>query len=655
MKYILKQKNQIQNEALARQIAKEQDLDISIARIIVNREITSTKEAREFLLPDISQIHDPFLFEQMKDCVSIIKNVIANKGKICVYGDYDADGTCACAIAYLTLKQMGADVSCILPDRLEHGYGLCLDTVKNLTHFALLITVDCGITNVEEIEYLKSKGVKTIITDHHECPHILPKADCILNAKRKGESYPFADLCGAGVAFKLSQALINEQALEYIDIAAIATVSDIVPILNENRAITKMGIEKLNTKPNLGIASLITKSALKMPIDSYSISFSLAPRINSAGRIASAKTALNLLINKGDVHTLSDELCELNAERQRRQEKILEEALKKYSDKTAKVIVLYQENWDIGIVGLAASKLVDTYNKPTILLGKSGEFYTGSARSIPGINIYKALSTQSNLFEKFGGHYGAAGLTLKEENIAILTAKLKEYLEDYNDEVFSPTKNYDLDLALEDISKKFIEDTERLKPFGYKNEQPEILIRNAGLNNIIGICEDKHSKFTLKSNSTALSAVAFGQEHTILPNRADVIGTVSINSYDNRPQMTVRCISYEEISLLDAEMAYILQTNNITEKIKKHYLCKREELSQIFAFLKDTATLTFYSRKQLCDYIEEKCRDIKKVAFAIIVFKEIGLLEIKKGDKIIILIKEGKFELANSKTYAKYM
>lgn len=670
MKYILKQKKQINSSPEAIDVLrKELKLSKLTASLLCARGITDPREAHIFLNPDISQLRDPFLFANMQDAVSAVKHTIAAKGKICVYGDYDADGISASAILYKTLNQMGAKVEVFLPNRMEHGYGLTLENIERLQGISLLITVDCGITSALEIDRAKEMGMTTILTDHHECPHVLPKADYILNPKCPGEIYPFHSLCGAGVAFKFAQALIGDAALEMIDIAALATIADIVPLLGENRTIAALGLQRLNEDPNPGIDALVKKACAKRTseIDAQTVSFVLAPRINAAGRISTAKTAFELLTENDPekLEHLAEKLCELNIDRQQRQERVVAEAMQMQEaieDPGDKIIVLYKNDWDIGIVGLAASKISERYVKPTVLLGESEPgIFTGSARSIPGVNIYEALYSQAAIYEKFGGHAGAAGLTIKEEHLRQLKHRLNEFLKErYADDIFKPLKMYDLKITPAEVSNSLIAELETMRPFGFKNEQIELLIDGARIEDIRAIGEDKHAKFRISKNGKGINAVIFGTQAVDVPEHADVVGTLNVNTFDMKPQMIVNTLSYDETPLQKMKFAraFLQKADSPRGEDCGIYFLNREKLLEVYTVLKkiDEKTLSFVNEGSLAEFIQKYVTGLteNKTAFALAVFEELGLLEMKKGDRIHIVIYPGKHELSDSGLYQKF-
>ncbi|MEG0381657.1 MAG: single-stranded-DNA-specific exonuclease RecJ [Christensenella sp.] len=669
MRYVLKQKPQLNSDtSIISELQKQFEISALTASLLCARGIDSVDKAEAFLHPSLEQLHDPFLFEDMRDAVNTVKHMISTKSKICVYGDYDADGISASAILYKTLLKLGADVEVFLPNRMEHGYGLSLENVERLKGISLLITVDCGITAVAEIARAKELGIVVILTDHHECPHVLPQADYILDPKRPGETYPFDVLCGAGVAFKLAQALLGDAALHYLDIAALGTIADIVPLTGENRAIAALGLLRMNEQPNSGIGALCKRACNKhsTEIDAQTVSFVLAPRINAAGRISTAKVAFELLTDsdKSRLDTLAEELCTLNIDRQQRQEKVIFEALKLQEQEAAtdRIIILYKKDWDIGIVGLAASKVAEQYARPTILLGETeAGVYTGSARSIAGVNIYEALNSQINLFERFGGHAAAAGVTIKEEHLPQLKHRLNEYLkEHYADDVFRPLKTYDIKITPADATAAFISELNTLKPFGCNNEQVELLIKSAKLTDIKSIGDDKHAKFQITKNGIGVNAVKFGVPAEDIPTHADIVGTLSINTFDMKPQMIVNTFSYDETlaQRLDKAKAYV---KNIDAQYcdKKSYFSERDKLLEVYSVLKGISdkNISFANNSAFVSLLQKHVNDVtvEHIAFAVTVFEEIGLLSIQKNDRIHIIISTEKCDLMKSDVYKKFL
>ncbi len=659
MKYLLKQKNPDVDKTAAMALCRALNIGVVLARILCARGIDSPAAAKLFLHPDRAQLHDPLLFTNMADSVSLVKHTIASGGRIIVYGDYDVDGTAGCAIMYRTLKGMGADVTCTLPSRMEHGYGLSLDAVEQMAGYDLLITVDCGITNVAEIDRARELGLRSIIADHHECGAVLPRADYIINAKREGERYPYKDLCGAGVAFKFAVALCGEAAYEYIDLAAIATVADIVPLTGENRVIAKLGLDKLNESPNPGIKWLVKKSGVKSRvIDSQTVAYSLAPRINAAGRIASASVAFELMTleEPAELERLAEELCSLNADRQSRQEQMYRQVLEMEEEMdSGRLVLLYNECWDAGIIGLAASKVAERYSKPAILFGKVGDMYVGSARSIDGVNIYEALATQKDLYEKFGGHAGAAGLTIDEKHLETLKRRMELFLDNkYGDEVFTPVKYYDVELEPAEINKKLLNELELLRPFGHKNELVDILVRGARLVDIKPIADGKHSRFLIEKRGASINAVMFGKTVADIPAISDIVGVARLNTFDNLPQMVVETLSTEEITPAEYEAA---RQRLAAGEAAGEACLSREKLLEVYTVFRGMSEkkLRFNDMRELFALLSRYVDGLNaaRVAFAVLVMEQIELLEIKNDGKISVVTRSGKRKLEDSELYRR--
>ena len=455
MKYIFKKRNEsTYDPETVRKFAQEHGVSDMLAALLLVREIA--EEAGTFLNPDIRNMHAPYLFSDMKKAVSLIRAHIRTGKKIAVYGDYDSDGICASAILYLILKKMNADVLVYLPNRSD-GYGLSGEAVLKMAHSGvkLLITVDCGISNIDEIKAARESGMAVVVTDHHECPEVLPAADAILNPKRQGETYPFRELAGGGVAFKLAVALAGKEAFELIDLAAVATIGDVVPLLGENRIISAKGLYKMNVCPSCGLKVLMQEAGFgSKPMDSENVAFGLVPRINASGRLEDPKSALELLCGEMDRAALEERaqrLCKLNVRRQGIQEAIIKQALemaKEYMD--ARILVLQSDEWEPGIVGLAASALTNKFAKPALLFGLRDGLYVGSARSVSGVNIFEALKESAHLMETFGGHEAAAGMSVKKENFSALREALDRYMfKKYTAEDFTMKAFYDMEAGLD--------------------------------------------------------------------------------------------------------------------------------------------------------------------------------------------------------------
>lgn len=527
-----------------------------VAALLCARGIDTPEAAKRFLHPGPEQLHDPFALPDMAAAVSRIRRALQDRERITVFCDYDADGTCGGSALYLHLKGACADVDIQTPNRHKEGYGLSVGAVEQIAAAGgtLIITVDCGITNVAETALAKSLGVDVIVTDHHECGETLPDTPYIINAKRLDSTYPYPYLAGCGVAFKLIHALSSlAEAMRYIDLVAIGTITDIVPLLGENRVIAHMGLKKLRKSPSAGVATLAQAAGINLPeISSYGIGFGLGPRINAAGRMDTAEAAIEILAAQKpgpDLKQSVAKLCALNDRRRQEVCDILEGAerqIAQHGYQTDPAILLADPGWNAGVIGIAAAKIADKYYRPCMLFGGDGNLI-GSARSIPGINVYEVLGAFQDSYEKFGGHAQAAGLTIRPEVLDTLRADVCAYIRAHYDEsIFIPRKVYDIELGTKDVSRRFVEDLQRLEPFGPENEQPVIAVKDAALTGTRFVGRDKtHMKFLMRQGNANLDAMSFGfaDAHALLPGRADFLCEAGMDSFSGRPQLIVRELS----------------------------------------------------------------------------------------------------------------
>ena len=452
-----------------------------VAELLLARDLVHDEEIAAFLNPQISDMHDPFLFNEMDVVVKRIKRAIDKKETILIFGDYDVDGITSTYILLDYFKSVGQDVFTFLPNRYSDGYGLTQDAVEFvLDKFKpnLIITVDCGISGAKEVEYIKSRGVDVIVTDHHDCPEELPNCP-IIDAKLPNQKYPFCELCGAGVALKLVEALSNrDTALKYLPVCAIATVSDIVPLVDENRVIVKLGLDSPMSSYPVGIAALAKELKLSAKLTSQEVSFKLAPRLNASGRMGNADHSLKLYVetDKNVIKKLIAQLLEYNIERQDLCNVVYADCvamLSKVNLANQKVIVLAKKGWSIGILGIVAARLAEEYNRPTFLLGEEGGVYKGSCRSIEGMNIHELLSKMSDLLTSFGGHTMAAGMAIEEKNIDAFRVRLNELVSKmYPEEFFAPYLSFDLEVNAQEVDLNFLKEFSVLEPYGCKNPMP---------------------------------------------------------------------------------------------------------------------------------------------------------------------------------------
>lgn len=540
-------------------LSRETNLSNELCEILVNRKLTTKEEIIKFLSPSINDFHDPFLLKGMKECVNKIQEAILNKKRILIFGDYDVDGICAVSILYKYLKTQTNDVHYYLPNRYEDGYGLSMENCKKIiTRFKpdLIITVDCGISCKDEVAYLMDNGIDVIVTDHHDIPNELPNTICI-NAKIDGQAYPFKGLCGAGVALKIVQAILGKENLDdYIAICSIATVADIVPLIDENRAIVFLGL-KLTKKLPQGIQILLKSLNIGLNINSSDIAFKIAPRLNAAGRLGDAKIALKLFIsnNKTEIYENIEKLAEMNTKRQELCNKIYKECIEKISNRNinhSRFIILQDKSWDSGLLGIVCARLVEEYNRPAFLFSNVDGILKGSVRSIPNINIHTALNSCSSTLETFGGHTVAAGLTLKYENYRQFINELDDYFNlNCKETDIECVKNYDMSLDANNINFSFLKEINLLEPFGCENPKPIFKLEwsnnsvtpmknfpqhiNVKLNSLVTLIGFNYSKyleyFMYFNNKTAL--VEFQQnEYKGKTNFKGLIKAVDFSEYN---------------------------------------------------------------------------------------------------------------------------
>ena len=520
-----------------------------LATILVNRGITSEEKIRQFLEPTRQDFYDPYLMKDMEIAVERIVKAIENQEKVTIYGDYDVDGITSTTVLKKFLKDLGLEVSYYIPNRLNEGYGLNKTAVEKIVNegYSLMITVDCGITGIEEIDYANSLGLEVIVTDHHEPVEELPKALAVIDNKRKDSTYPFRDLAGVGVAFKLCQALgmrlglKEESYLKYLDIVCVGTISDIVPLVDENRVITKLGLMLVKQTRNMGLKSIINSSGYTK-IDSNTISFGVAPRINACGRMGKAEEALELLLSNDiyKVNELTKRLNEHNKERQEIEKGIFESAVEKIEKEHLdenRTIVVGGSGWHHGVIGIVSSKITDMYFKPSILLSfEEDGTGKGSGRSIPGFDLHDALMKCQDSLEKFGGHSMAVGVTIRKEKLEEFEKQFEKVAEEEKIEEIVPVLNIDSKIDLNSLDKEMIESLKELEPFGEANKMPIFAFKNLRIDSIRALSEGKHLKLTLKEDNRIINAIGFNMgalaEEYRIGDKIDVAGVLEINTFN---------------------------------------------------------------------------------------------------------------------------
>ena len=531
-----------------KELQEKYQINQLLATILVNRNITDPEKLKIFLHPTRNDFHDPFLMPDMQKAVNRIKHAIENEEKVIIYGDYDADGITSITVLKSFLEEIGLHTDYYIPNRLNEGYGLNKLAVKKIAdeNYDLMITVDCGISAVEEIKYANELGLETIITDHHEVAEQLPKALAIVDAKRKDNQYPCRDLAGVGVVFKLIQAiskelgLPEETSLKYLDIVCVGTISDIVPLQDENRVIAKLGLMLVNQTKNIGLKSLLMSSGYKN-IDSTTISFGVAPRINACGRMGHAEKALKLFLSKNinEVNELTKELNEYNRIRQETEKNIYEEAVEKienqHLDQNATIVVA-GENWHHGVIGIVASKITDLYFKPSILLCYEDDIAKGSGRSIPGFDLHDALMKCTDTIERFGGHSMAIGIAVKREMVEPFSQEVEAIAKELHIEQILPIINIDTKVELSQISKEMVASLKQLEPFGEGNKTPIFAIKNLKVDSIRALSEGKHLKMSLRDSNTIVNAIGFNMGHLVneyrIGDKIDIVGVLEVNSFN---------------------------------------------------------------------------------------------------------------------------
>ncbi|UII55003.1 single-stranded-DNA-specific exonuclease RecJ [Cytobacillus spongiae] len=541
-----------------------------VASLLVNRGIDTVEEARYFLFDNQLDFHDPFLLTGMDHAVARIKEAIEKQEPIMIFGDYDADGVTSTTVMMKTLTDLGANVQFYIPNRFTEGYGPneAAFTYAAESGIQLIITVDTGISALHEANVAKDLGVDLIITDHHEPGPMLPEALAIIHPKLEGSSYPFKELAGVGVAFKLSHALYGKVPEHLLEIAVIGTIADLVSLTGENRLIAKRGLKKLRTTNNIGLKALFKQTKVEMDkIDEETIGFLVAPRINAVGRLESADPAVHLLLTDDpyEAETLAEEIDGLNKERQDIVSKIAEEAIQeveeKYPASEHPVLVIGKVGWNAGVIGIVASRLVEKYYRPIIVLSFDEEKNQakGSARSIAGFDLFKNLSTCRDILPHFGGHPMAAGMTLKLDDVDELRSRLNDLAkEQLNENDFIPVTDVDGQFALEDIHLSALEELQMLAPYGMNNPKPRIIINDTHLSTIRKIGSNQtHLKVTLSANGATLDGVGFGLGHLcdhISPfSKLSVVGELSINEWNNirKPQLFLHDLTVKEWQLFD--------------------------------------------------------------------------------------------------------
>ncbi len=558
------------NNEKKRELVEKLGISPLVASLLVNRGFEDPAEASAFLFNEKQEFHDPFLLKDMEKAVQRVHEAIAAEEPILIFGDYDADGVTSTTIMMKTLQELGANVQFYIPNRFTEGYGPNEGAFKHAHEIGikLIITVDTGIAALEPAQAAKELGVDLIITDHHEPGPELPEALAIIHPKLEGGVYPFTELAGVGVAFKFSQALLGRVPDGLLQFAAIGTVADLVPLKGENRLIVQKGLTELRNSQNPGLKALLKQAKVdQAQINEETIGFVLGPRINAVGRLDSAEPAVYLLLEEDalEAEMLAEDIEQLNTDRKELVNRISEEAVQLVEEQFPitenKCIVVGKENWNAGVIGIVASRLVEKYYRPTIVLSYDLEngLAKGSARSIEGFDLFQNLSTCRDILPHFGGHTMAAGMTLTLNDVDELRSRMNELAnEQLEEEELTPVTYLDAEVNIEDVNIEVIEEMNQLAPYGMDNPKPKVLIKDAPIANIRKIgSEQNHLKISLEQAGVTLDGVGFGlgeaYDHVSPVSKLSVIGELSINEWNNlrKPQIFLQDLSIGSWQLFD--------------------------------------------------------------------------------------------------------
>ena len=702
-KWTLKHKGKVKETELSKKI----NISPEISQILNNRGINDEKDAEIFMNPSLEYLRDPFLMKDMKKATERIKKAIENKERIYIYGDYDVDGVSSTSILYIYFKSIDYPVKYYIPNRLEEGYGINEDAIRKISNDGcdLIITVDCGITSVNEVGLANELGIDVIITDHHECQSDVPDAYAIVNPKQDDCNYPFDMLCGCGVAFKMIQALTDEEEFkrsmfDYLEVVTLATICDIVPLIDENRIIVKNGLKLMKEGKNLGLRELIKVCGIETSkIGSSHIGYSVGPRINASGRLGHSYLGVQLFTTdlEDEAKEIANILEAKNIERQMIESKMYKEAEDVISSsenyKDDKVLVVAKEGWQHGIIGIVASKLTEKYYKPTILLTIEDGEATGSARSIKGFSIFDALVSCKDLMNKFGGHEQAAGLALNAENIEELRKRVNK-IADYNLNKDDLIENIKVEYELEEESATLdlIDNLHKLEPFGLSNPSPRFIMRDLLLTNIYKMGKNKQHLKLICENEKSYECVGFNMaylaENFQEGDKIDVLFQVDENNFNNdrKVQFLLKDIRlshpklailnnlslklFEKISPTDSGSLYHIYNDeddtaintdgdkniNIFEHIKEETLIIANTLNGFYRALSDVS-LTDLDYDINYNYIYEKNKKVQ-----LIFSPNIDKIDLKRYNSIILydfLYNKGEYSylnknILNSEVVIKY-
>ena len=541
------------NLKFVQKLAKDLGVNHIVAHLLVLRGIENFDDAKLFFRPELKHLHDPFLMKNMQDAVARIEKAIANKEKVLVYGDYDVDGTTSVAMMYSFLKRLSPEIEYYIPCRYEEGYGISLKGIDyaKKNNFSLIIALDCGIRAFDQVDYANGKEVDFIICDHHNPADKMPNAIAILNPKQSDCNYPYKELSGCGVGFKLIQAYSQKNNIdfseisEYLDLLTVSIGADIVPMTGENRVFSYFGLKQINTQPRAGLKALMDIANKIKELSISDVVFGIAPRINAAGRIEHAKKAVEILVEQDldRAKKLASFIEENNVTRRNLDQNITKEALEMI-DENKKSTVVFSKNWHKGVVGIVASRVIESHYKPTIVLAEKDGILTGSARSVHDFDLYEAISKCAHLCEKFGGHKYAAGLSIKKENLSeFIIAFEKAVSESITEDQLSPKIDVDMEIDIDDVDDKLFRIIKQFSPFGPQNLSPIFVSRSVvdnGYGKRIG-ADKSHLRINTKTASGSLAGIGFsmGDDFEKIKdyNEFDICYSINQNEWNGRKNL----------------------------------------------------------------------------------------------------------------------
>ncbi len=624
------EKNQWQipkhDEKIVKLLADSLRIHPLCAKLLINRGYTDSDKAKAFMQKSDSFLYNPYSLKDIKNATLRIRRALENQEKIMIYGDYDVDGVTSVSILYMYLKDHGADVDFYIPTRENEGYGLNIGAFHTIKEKGtkLVITVDTGITAIDEIAYAKTIGLDVVVTDHHQCRPELPVCEAVVNPRRPDCQYPFKELSGVGVIFKVLCALemdilnfgeyniftVKDMCKRYIDLVTIGTIADVMPLYDENRIMVYMGLNLLSSTGNIGVRALLRAVGMDetKKITSSTVGYTLAPRINAAGRIGNASRAVQLFLTASPhtANVIAEELCAINRERQQTENLIFEEALKQIEEEhnvdQESIIVLASSHWHQGVIGIVASKITELFGKPSILISfdttesSDQDIGKGSARSIPGLNIVEALASLEHLLVKYGGHELAAGLSIERKNLKALREGLNAYACPYLSSPDCTVKTFaEAEISEKDVTMDTVSSISQLEPYGAKNPEPIFVLREVLIEEIAPLSMGKHTRLFLRKNQIGMSAVCFG--HNLIEvgfccgHYVDVLCSVGINEFrgNKTVQLIVRDMDYSEkiLSEINRNEEHFLQLKSGNSFFYERDIPKREDFALVYKWIRE--------------------------------------------------------------------